>query len=105
MLANVGGSVTTYTHQNPSYMMIDLDQETMLPVNMYTYYMDIDKANETGEPTWELLHDYKSEYGLTDLSPKSLKDLSDRMLTDADLAATFQWNMHAHHGDKPTTVN
>ena len=25
MLANVGGSVTTYTQQNPSFMMIDFD--------------------------------------------------------------------------------
>jgi len=77
----------------------------MLPVNMYTYYMDIDKANETGSPSWELLHDYKSEYGLVDLSPKSMKDLSDRMLTDADLAANFKWNMHTHRGAKPTNVN
>lgn len=52
MLANVAGSVTTYTTQNPSYMMIEFDQETMLPVNMYTYAMDIDKANAEGYPTW-----------------------------------------------------
>ena len=72
MLANVGGSVTTYTEQNPSYMIIEFDQQTMLPVNMYVYYMDIDKANAEGKPTWELLHDYKSSYGLTDLSPRSM---------------------------------
>lgn len=70
-------------------MMIDLDQETMLPVNMYVYYMDLDKANETGTPTWELLHDYKEEYGLADLSPKSMLDLSNRMKTDANLANQF----------------
>ena len=42
MLANVGGSVTTYSHQNPSYMIIEFDQEYMVPVNMYTYYLDLD---------------------------------------------------------------
>lgn len=46
MLANVAGSVTTYSVQNPSYMIIELDQETMLPVNMYTYAMDIETANK-----------------------------------------------------------
>lgn len=86
MLANVGGSVTTYSEQNPSYMMIDFDQETMLPVNMFTYYLDIDQANADGYPTWKLLHDYKEEYGLTDISPKSMKELSERFLTDEDTA-------------------
>ena len=77
----------------------------MLPVNMYTYYMDIDKANETGSPVWELLHDYKSTYGLTDLSPRSMKEMSDRILTDKDFAEDFQWNMHAHRGNKPQSVD
>ncbi len=82
MLANVGGSVTTYTNQNPSFMMIDFDAATMLPINMSTYYMDLVKANAEGSPTWEKLYDMKTEYGLADLSPKSMLDLSKRMLTD-----------------------
>ena len=53
-------------------MIIEFDQQTMLPVNMYVYYMDIDKANAEGKPTWELLHDYKETYGLTDMSPSSM---------------------------------
>lgn len=71
----------------------------MLPVNMYTYWMDIERANAEGYPTWELLHDYKTEYGLTDLSPKSMLDLSTRMLTDTSLATLFDWNMHVHQGE------
>ena len=104
MVANVAGSVTTYSVQNPSYMIVEFDQATMLPINMYTYYMDLAKANADGQPTWELLHDYKETYGLADLSPKSMLDLSQRFLTDADLANTFEWNMHAQHGQKPTSA-
>ena len=89
MLANVAGSVTTYSVQNPSYMIIELDQETMLPVNMYTYAMDIAKANKEGTPTWELIHDYKETYGLKDLSPKSMLELSERIRDDFDTAAEF----------------
>ena len=48
MLNSVGGSVTTYSGHNPSFMVIDFDQETMLPVNMYTYYMDLERANREG---------------------------------------------------------
>ena len=77
----------------------------MLPVNMYTYYMDIEKANAEGYPTWELLHDYKETYGLTDMSPKSMLDLSKRFLTDADLANKFKWNMHVQHGSEPTATD
>ena len=86
-------------------MMIDFDQETMLPVNMYTYAMDIEKANAEGYPTWELLHDYTETYGLTDMSPQSMLGLSKRFLTDASLANQFAWNMHAQHGSEPTSTD
>mmetsp|Transcript_4747 Transcript_4747/g.6255 ORF Transcript_4747/g.6255 Transcript_4747/m.6255 type:complete len:239 (+) Transcript_4747:1215-1931(+) len=105
MLANVAGSVTTYSVQNPSYMIIELDQETMLPVNMYSYALDIERANAEGHPTWELIHDYKEAYGMTDLSPWSMKALSERFLSDADVAAEFTWNQHAQRGSKPTEVD
>ena len=77
----------------------------MVPINMYTYYLDLDQANETNEPTWALLHDYKEEYGLSDLSPASMKDLTQRFLTDADTASLFRWNMHAQRGSRPTSVD
>ena len=72
---------------------------------MYTYWMDIEKANAEGYPTWELLYDFKTEYGLTDLSPKSMLDLSTRMLTDTSLATLFDWNMHVHQGEQPTEAD
>ena len=85
--------------------MIDFDQETMLPVNIYVYYMDVAQANATGAPNWTLLYDYLTEYGLSDLSPQSMKQLSERMKTDADLANQFTWNSHARAHSKPTSVN
>lgn len=63
-------------------MILDIDQETGLPINAYTYAMDVEKANEEGFPTWELIHDYKGTYGVTDMSPRSMKQLSERFLTD-----------------------
>ena len=72
-----------------------MDQETGLPVNVYVYSMDVEKANSEGTPTWELIYDYKSEYGLTDMSPRSMKGLSERFLTEQDTATKFAWNMHA----------
>jgi len=86
-------------------MIIEMDQETGLPVNAYTYAMDIDKANADGQPTWELVHDYKETYGITDMSPRSMMELSERFLTDQDVATEFSWNMHAQHGSKPITAD
>ena len=54
----------------------------MLPVNIYVYAMDIDKANETGKPSWDLIIDYKKRYGIPDLGPQSMKKMSERILTD-----------------------
>jgi len=29
----IAGSLTSYTNMNPSFLVIDIDEETMLPVN------------------------------------------------------------------------
>lgn len=106
LLNNIGGSVTTYTNKNPSFMTIEFDAQTMLPVNMYQYTFDLEKANEDGNsPEWFMQHDYLEEYGLKDLSPSSLLDLSERFLTDVDLALQFSWNEKRRFGTRPTSVD
>ena len=91
---SVGGSATTYGNMNPSFMVLDFDAEYMVPLNMHTYYIDVDEANESGSPDWKELHDYLETYSMADLSPSSFKDLNLRMFTDADLALTFTKNKH-----------
>ena len=92
LLTSVGGSVTTYEFNNPSYMVIDFDAKTMLPINMKTWYIDVEEANRDGQPTWRELHDYTTTYALEDLSPSSMKDLAVRILTDKQLASEFMFN-------------
>ena len=60
----IAGSLTTNVDYNPSFGVIDFDAENMLPVNIYTYRLDLDKANRLGDATWELLHDYLKHYEL-----------------------------------------
>ena len=60
MVHSVAPSVTPLGHNNggnPSFMTLDLDSETLLPINKHTYYFDLDKANSDGTPTW-MHHDY-----------------------------------------------
>ena len=67
------GSATTYLNRNPGFTVIDLDQQYMVPINMHTHFFNISKAHDNPEsPTWEYLHDYRSHYNLTDLSPNSV---------------------------------
>lgn len=89
VVTSVVGSTTTYDFMNPSFMVIDFDAKTMLPVNMHTYYIDIDEANATGTPEWRELHDYKESYKMADLRPSNFKDLAVRIFTDKELATVF----------------
>lgn len=92
VVTTVGGSVTTYDFQNPSFMVLDLDSQMMLPTNMHTYYIDVEEANKVGTPNWTELHDYLEAYEMEDLSPSSFKDLALRIFADRELAAYFRAN-------------
>ena len=83
-LSSIGGSLTTYEDRNPSFAVVEFDAQTMLPLNMKTYYFDLVEANAAAAdtPGWTLLHDWKETYELTDLSPSSMLALSERFKID-----------------------
>jgi hypothetical protein len=45
-------------------------------------------------PEWELLYDFIDEYGVKDLSPSSLKKLSDNFLIDSDFSRQYWENRY-----------
>ena len=61
--------------------MIEFDEEYMVPINTYTYYFDLLKANKNSEvgPVWVQQHDTLKEYGLSDMSPSSMKKFAEDM--------------------------
>ena len=73
-------------------MVLDIDAETMLPDNMFTYSIDVEDVPEGGKPTWSLLHDYKQAYEMEDLRPSNFKDLAVRIFTNEELAMTYLKN-------------
>ena len=105
MYTNVAPSVTPWQFMQPSFQVIDLDAETLLPLNIHTYYMDIAKANAEGHPTWEILDDVVGTWKTTDMSPSSMKDLAGRLLTDADLANEWVYYQNRMGAAKPTEVD
>jgi len=60
------GSVTSGGNRNPSFAVIDFDEEFMVPLNVHTYYMNLTEANATpdSKPEWLELHDFLDEYKL-----------------------------------------
>lgn len=62
---------TTYQGKNPSFALYEIDEETMLPVNITTYFFNITKANVDGIPEWEVYHNILEAYGMPDASPHS----------------------------------
>ena len=89
------GSGTTGGYKNPSFTVFDFDKEYMVPVNAHTYYFNLTEANASpdAEPKWMELHDLVKEYGLPDLSPKSMDDfVTNRMYNDKDLEGLYAWN-------------
>jgi len=83
---------TTYTGNNPSFAVYEIDEETMLIVDITTYYFNITKAN-LGEPKWEKYHNIIEDYGMEDASPSSFQKFADKMLVDEQVALKMiNWN-------------
>lgn len=99
----ITGSGTSDGLRNPSFTVIDWDEEFMVPVNTHTYTFDLAEANlnPTVEPNWHPLNDFVSEYKMKDMSPASILDFTNRMATDGDLTAQYLWNQIRQAGPRP----
>jgi hypothetical protein len=74
----ISGSGTTDGGVNPCFNVIEFDKEYMVPTNVITYYMNLTEANLNPDqtPEFKVLHDYKNDYSLPDLSPSSMLEFS-----------------------------
>jgi len=85
----ISGSGTSGGGHNPAFTVIEWDKEFMVPINIHTYFLNLTEANAHPDaaPAWKVLHDFKQEYELEDLSPATMKEFTNRMYNDAQLAA------------------
>ena len=82
----IAGSLTPYTNKNPSFTVIEVDEEFMIPVNFETYYFNLTKANSGEQTTWEIFHDFKEHYEIETVSPDNLNNLALKILKDEKVA-------------------
>jgi len=99
----ITGSGTPDGTKHPAFTVIDFDKEFMVPLNVHTYYTNLTEANlnPSVTPVWHELHDFLEEYGLKDMSPSSMKDLTERFFDDSDLASQYEWNTRRRAASKP----
>lgn len=79
------GAMTTYSDSYPSFRRFVLDEETMLPIAIETYRIDILAEN----PEFILDHELSTYYGMSDLSPSSFDLLSTTFLNDEQEALKY----------------
>lgn len=102
---HISPSLTTFTNQNPSFRAITLDVVTKLPVKIETYTFDLQKANKDDSyAKFFFSHEFAVEYGLPDLSPASLFDLTQDFKSDEYLALKYKSNMFAHSPESTKTL-
>ena len=87
------GSVSSWYSVNPSFRMFEVDLETMLPVKVHTYVMNI---REEVDPKWKYDHEVTELYNMTDLSPESFAKLSHDIKDNEQLAILYQKTMSSH---------
>jgi hypothetical protein len=103
----ITGSGTSGGNRNPAFTVMEFDAEYMVPLNTHTYFMNLTEANadSNAEPVWQELHDFVKEYDLKDMSPSSVKDFTERMYNNADLASQYEWNANRRGGSPSVKPN
>jgi hypothetical protein len=69
-----------------------VDENTLLPIKIETWTMDVQAKN----PEFVLDHELTQHYDLQDLSPKSFEQLANKLLHDKNLALKYNQTTTQH---------
>ncbi|GBP60803.1 Sphingomyelin phosphodiesterase [Eumeta japonica] len=77
------GGATAYSHYNLNYKVVTVDTITYEPMDIENYIYNLTEANFTPErrPHWFRLYDFRTTFGINNLSAASMDDLVLRMVT------------------------
>ncbi len=90
------GSLTPNYNRNPTFSVVELDAEYMIPLNIKTYYLNLTQANDVDAAYWSPLQDIKKDYNLTDLSPQSIGQFAKKIKENELLARTYKYFQDRH---------
>ena len=89
----IAGSLVSYTGMYPSFSVIELDKEEMIPLDIDTYWFDLDQANAQNKPIWKHYHSFKEDYGIKNLSPSEMMKLTQQIKESEAVALKYKNNM------------
>ena len=74
---------------NPSIRLVKYDRNTGTTLDIDQYYLNLSSANNDNHDEWQLLYRATEYYGIPDLSPPSLGQLAEDLLTDDELFSKY----------------
>jgi sphingomyelin phosphodiesterase len=101
---NIAPSLTTFSDQNPSFRIYEVDKETLLPVDYHQYRLLLSSANNypDSKPLFDLVYSAKSLYDMKDLSPASYAVLAEKLQNDPSILYEYYLNFYASYdGEVP----
>ncbi|KAJ8959688.1 hypothetical protein NQ318_021879 [Aromia moschata] len=86
-----GASLTTFTQNNPSYKILQIDDETFDLLDFEEWMFNLTLANSRTDRTvdWYKLYSFKDAYGVDSLEPSDIDNLLNRMTKDHDLLLKY----------------
>jgi hypothetical protein len=101
----VTGSLTMSSEYNPTFSVVEIDEEFMVPINFKIYVMDLGESNKQKTPIFRLQSDFLQTYNIPDVSPNALYTVSEKILNDEETATLYWWNEYRQYGDKPASCD
>lgn len=86
-------SVTPFRWSNPSLRLFSYDDATFQPTDYDQYYVNLTRANQENQLTWELEYSARQFWNLTDMSPASWMSVADALLTSNEAFQKY-WSVH-----------
>ena len=97
----IAPSLTTGGVLHSSFRLFEIDSATYEVQNFYQYRLNQTKANENPDvtPTWDVAYDFKSQYGVEDMSAESIYNLSLKIGSNESVALDYIKNLGDPNAD------
>ena len=84
--------MTTFTNKNPSFRLYEGDSDTKIVTDILQYRINLTAANINNDTKFNFAYSMKKEYGLEDLSPKSIENLVENLKGSEEIALKWDYN-------------
>jgi sphingomyelin phosphodiesterase len=97
----IAPSLTTYTNHNPSFRVFAYDRTTFELLDYYQYHVNLTQAILDDQPTFVEFYSALEAYNLPNLSPNSMYQLYERMLTNSSLLNEYYFRYFSGVNTEP----